>query len=70
MKQKFCMIEIVTRPDGTIGLGNTVEMTEAEGTAAILQGSHCAEGYSIGVVPSSWNVEVRKEKENGRSTKL
>lgn len=68
MSEKVTMIELLHLSDGTLSLGNSVEMTIKEGIKAIEQGSHCSDVASIGVIPSAWGVVDREVKKDGRSS--
>lgn len=48
------VVEVVERPDGSVGLGNSLELTMSEAIEAIKAGKVRAETAPIGVVPADW----------------
>lgn len=59
--------ELVLRPDGTIGLGNSLEVeSEAEAIALVQDGKAKFEGLPIGVIPSEGaEVDQQGEEQEG-----
>ena len=48
------VVEVVERPDGTVGLGNSLELTIGEAIEGIRAGKLKAENASLGVIPADW----------------
>lgn len=60
--ESVVMYELVERPDGTIGIGNSLEVSKSEAVLLIRQKRAKHETAPIGVVPVGW-----EEGENGSS---
>lgn len=59
--------ELVERPDGTIGIGNSIEVTKSEAILLIQQGRAKHESAPRGEMPSSWQFGFDVEVEDGSS---
>lgn len=59
--------EVITQPDGTVGLGNSYEVEIPDAIAKIKSGEFKAETAAIGVIPSEWAaVEVKNGQRDNK----
>lgn len=60
MEDKIIVQELVTREDGTIGIGNSIEVDMGEARRMVMAKTGKLEGFAIGVFPE--NKKVEKEE--------
>ncbi len=62
---KYVLIELERRPDGTIGLGNSIEAEELEAITLVQNGLAKFEGVPIGQLPEE--LIKSKQKKGGEA---
>jgi hypothetical protein len=63
--ETYVLYELEQRPDGTIGIGNSIEANESDAVMLVQNGKAKFEGYAIGVFPEQ--LIKSKQKKGGEA---